>query len=108
VYAESNLLPFTLRREGFILLAPSNEGSSEVFALLALLALRNEGRNARPNFPLQDYTRPSAHHSLNSLESALAKNSRVTRLESALTKMLRLKSFRIRTYKKWRGEGANC
>ena len=38
-------------------------------------------------------------------ESALPQNPSVTRLESALPKSLDLKSFRIRTYKKWRGEG---
>jgi hypothetical protein len=45
------------------------------------------------------------HPPLSPLESALPKNSRVTRLESALPKSLDLKSFRIRTSKKWRGEG---
>jgi hypothetical protein len=42
---------------------------------------------------------------LTHLESALTKNSRVTALESADPKSLDLKSFRIRTYKNWRGEG---
>ena len=42
---------------------------------------------------------------LNLLESALEKNAPVTPLGSALTKLLNLKSFRIRTYEKWRGEG---
>jgi hypothetical protein len=42
---------------------------------------------------------------LNLLESALAKNAPVTPLGSALTKLLNLESFRIRTYEEWRGEG---
>jgi hypothetical protein len=42
---------------------------------------------------------------LNLLESALAKNAPVTPLGSALTNSLNLKSFRIRTYEKWRGGG---
>jgi hypothetical protein len=41
------------------------------------------------------------------LESALAKIPSVTRLESALANSLNLKPFRIRTYKKRWGEGAN-
>jgi hypothetical protein len=45
------------------------------------------------------------HPPLSPLESALPQNNRVTRLESALPKSLDLKSFRIRTSKKWRGEG---
>src|SRR5271154_4284118 len=45
---------------------------------------------------------------LSPLESALTKNTRVTRLESALPYSLDLKSFRIRTYEKRRGRGANC
>jgi hypothetical protein len=44
-------------------------------------------------------------HNLNPLESALPRNSPITRLESALTNSLDLKSFRIRTYKKRWGEG---
>jgi hypothetical protein len=43
--------------------------------------------------------------SLTPLQSALTENARVTRLESALTKLLDLKSFRIRTYEKRWGEG---
>src|ERR1700675_4551806 len=39
------------------------------------------------------------------LESALAKNAPVTPLQSALPKSLALKPFRIRTCRKWRGEG---
>src|SRR5580692_6102745 len=42
---------------------------------------------------------------LSPLESALTKNPRVTHLESALPNSLDLKSFRIRTYEKGRGEG---
>jgi hypothetical protein len=38
-------------------------------------------------------------------ESALTKKQHVTRLESALTNSLDLKVFRIRSYKKKRGEG---
>ena len=45
------------------------------------------------------------HSPLSPLESAHPQNCRVTRLESALPKSLDLKSFRIRTYKKRRGEG---
>ncbi len=45
---------------------------------------------------------------LSPLESTLTKNPRVTRLESALPNSLDLKSFRIRTYEKRRGRGANC
>jgi len=48
---------------------------------------------------------PSASPALKPLESALPQNGRVTRLESADPKTLDLKSFRIRTYKKGRGEG---
>jgi hypothetical protein len=51
---------------------------------------------------------PNAHRppqTVNPLESALPENRRVTPLESALPKSLDLKSFRIRTYKKRRGEG---
>ena len=44
---------------------------------------------------------------LSLLESALAKIVSVTRLESALANSLNLKPFRIRTYKKRRGRGAN-
>ena len=47
------------------------------------------------------------HPPLSPLESADPQNSRVTRLESALPKTLGLKSFRIRTYEKWRGEGGD-
>src|SRR5277367_6309309 len=42
---------------------------------------------------------------LTPLQSALPQNAPITRLESALPKSLDLKSFGIRTYKKWRGEG---
>jgi hypothetical protein len=49
-----------------------------------------------------------AHQRATLLESALPENAPVTRLESALPKTLDLKPFRIRTYKKWRGEGVNC
>ena len=38
-------------------------------------------------------------------KSALTKKQRVTRLESVLTNSLDLKVFRIRSYKKRRGEG---
>src|SRR5271154_932832 len=50
-------------------------------------------------------SRPTAPCSLTSLESALTKNRPITHLESALTNSLDLKSFRIRTYEKRRGEG---
>src|SRR5271170_4822186 len=42
---------------------------------------------------------------LNPLESALPQNAPITPLQSALPKSLDLKSFRIRTYEKRRGEG---
>jgi hypothetical protein len=45
-------------------------------------------------------------YQLNLLESALTKNTPVTPSESALTKSLNLKSCRIRTHEKRRGEGA--
>jgi hypothetical protein len=48
----------------------------------------------------------SSRKSLTPSESALTKNAPVTLLESALTKCLNLKSFRIRTYKIRRGEGS--
>src|SRR5580704_16467066 len=44
-----------------------------------------------------------ARYHLTPSESALRRNRRVTRLESALPKSLHLKPFRIRTYEKWRG-----
>src|SRR5580700_5642225 len=55
--------------------------------------------------PLPNYSLLTTHDSLNPLKSALAKNKRVTLLESALPNSLDLKSFRIRTYKKRWGEG---
>jgi len=47
----------------------------------------------------------SAANTASPSESALTKKQRVTRLESALTNSLDLKVFRIRSYKKRRGEG---
>jgi hypothetical protein len=48
----------------------------------------------------------SCRKSLSPSESALTKKALVTHLESALPKSLDLKSFRIRTYVKGWGEGA--
>src|SRR5271156_350560 len=62
-----------------------------------------EGLISRTKASLAGY----AKYHLTPSESALPQSRRVTRLESALPKSLDLKSFRIRTYKKWRGEGAN-
>src|SRR5882724_4810854 len=45
----------------------------------------------------------NAHIDVSPAESALPKNRPVTRLESADPKILDLKSFRIRTYRKWWG-----
>ena len=42
----------------------------------------------------------NANSTVNPIESALTKNVRVTPLQSADPKILALKSFRIRTYKK--------
>src|SRR5277367_5568129 len=48
---------------------------------------------------------PLLSQELTPLQSALTKNAPITLLESALPKTLDLKSFRIRTYEKRRGEG---
>src|ERR1700748_3200444 len=53
----------------------------------------------------QPCRRPVHHSLVNSLESALPQNRRVTRLESADPKRRHLKSFRIRTYKNKGGWG---
>jgi hypothetical protein len=52
-----------------------------------------------------DVSPQNANSALNSLESALPKNAPITPLQSADPKTLDLKSFRIRTYEKGRGEG---
>jgi hypothetical protein len=62
------------------------------------------GMPPHTHFPAP-YSLSTTHHSLSPLESTLPKNGRVTRLESADPKTLDLKSFRIRTYEKGRGEG---
>jgi hypothetical protein len=54
------------------------------------------------------YLRATLHipfHRLTPLQSALTKSAPITLLESALTNPLDLKVFRIRTYRKPRGEG---
>ena|ERR1700676_311912 len=48
---------------------------------------------------------PQLFFPVSPLQSALPKNAPITLLESALPKTRHLKSFRIRTYKKRRGEG---
>ena len=48
------------------------------------------------------------HYPLTPLQSALPKNAPVTLSESALTKWLNLKSFRIRTYEKTGGRGVHA
>src|SRR5271163_4819246 len=78
--------------------------SSMLPRLLSLLpqpALSLEGLIRRTKESLARYTR----NQLTPSESALPRSRRVARLESALPKSLDLKSFRIRTCEKWRGEG---
>jgi len=61
---------------------------------------------ANPVFPWIDPTSNRAGSALNRisrLEYAVAKNAPTTPLESALTKLLDLKSFRFRSYKKHPG-----
>src|SRR2546425_896564 len=61
---------------------------------------------ANPVFPRIDPTSNPAGSALNRvsrLDYALTKNAPATPLESALTKLLDLKSFRFRSYKKHRG-----
>src|SRR5271163_1605204 len=48
---------------------------------------------------------PGATQTVNPVESALPKNPPITPLQSSDPKTLDLKSFRIRTYEKRRGEG---
>jgi hypothetical protein len=60
-----------------------------------------------PPFSL-DFQLSTVNFFLTPLQSALPQNAPITRLESALPNSLDLKSFRIRTCKKWWGEGVNC
>ena len=77
--------------------------------MLSLLVLSLMLIRTTPAFLTSSGVRPSeAFSALTLLESAVPKNAPVTLLESALTKSLALKPFRIRTYKKRRGEGASC
>jgi hypothetical protein len=55
-----------------------------------------------------DFQLSTVNFFLTSLQSALTQNAPVTPLQSADPKTRHLKSFRIRTSKKRRGEGVNC
>jgi hypothetical protein len=60
-----------------------------------------------PPFSL-DFQLSTVNFFLTSLQSALTQNAPVTPLQSADPKTRHLKSFRIRTSNKRRGEGVNC
>jgi hypothetical protein len=55
-----------------------------------------------------DFQLSTVNFFLTSLQSALTQNAPVTPLQSADPKTRHLKSFRIRTSNKRRGEGVNC
>ena len=103
---ESDPRLLALSGEGLTLLVPICEGSLEGPAPFALSreALTPE------SWPSPRFRRSAQQPSnaLTPLQSALTQNAPVTRLESALTNLEDLKPFRINTYKKGGGEGANC
>jgi hypothetical protein len=83
---------------GSTLIFLRNEGSRERCVIVSGIALA---------FAL-DFRLSTVNFFLSPLQSALTQIALVTPLQSADPKTRHLKSFRIRTSKKRRGEGVNC
>jgi hypothetical protein len=95
----SQLLSFDIHTN-----CPGGWGGMPPTSNLEFLTSATDGRTAQFLDRLWFVLSALGEEPLNPLESALPQNARVTPLESALTNLKDLKSFRIRTYKK-RGEG---